>query len=614
MRWTIALLVAFAVEALAVEAIVSEYFAMIYTGASYAGQSYTTVTNSFYSLGNTLVDPISSIKVQPGYVFVGYTKNLGTTGAGSSEYFYMAWDSDTPDLGSLWDDQITAYEVRKALSWTKPSTYFFAAAKFYSGSSYTGNSTITTLLTKYTLPFSVASVKVTPGYSLTLIAPSGSTKTITSDTSNLGAWASVAKVATLVKDTSTLPPTPTEPTTTSPAPTFAASTPTVAASTPTFAASTPTVAASTPTVAASTTPNAILSPESATPGPAPVVASAASATDYTTIIIGCSAGIVVTMIVAVVFIMRSKKKKATNTSTLFEPFISTNPKLQHDASLINLSSLYKVRLDQANLHLECILGYGSFAAVSKGSYNAIPVAVKQLQSNRRSNTDIQSFIDEIELMSRFNSKHIIKLIGAAWTTPTDLCAVMEFMDQGDLKDYLAAHDASVYTWAMKLEALRGIVDGLSYLHSLNIVHRDLKSRNVLLDSTKGIKIVDFGVAKEDIQGTMTMGVGTFRWMAPEVLLESAYTVAADIYSFGMLLSEFDSHHIPYEDLTNPTTGKPLADPAIIGGVLNGSIKPTFSDTCPTWVKALADGCLSFNAFDRPTIYDVAAMLAKVRTD
>ncbi|KDO18114.1 hypothetical protein SPRG_16454 [Saprolegnia parasitica CBS 223.65] len=105
---------------------------------------------------------------------------------------------------------------------------------------------------------------------------------------------------------------------------------------------------------------------------------------------------------------------------------------------------------------------------------------------------------------------------------------------------------------------------------------------------------------------MTMGVGTFRWMAPDgpSLRERVLT--------RMLLSEFDSHHIPYQDLTNPTTGKPLADPAIIGGVLNGSIKPTFSETCPVWVKALADGCLQFSAVDRPTIYEVAATLAKIQ--
>ncbi|OQR87180.1 protein kinase [Achlya hypogyna] len=281
-------------------------------------------------------------------------------------------------------------------------------------------------------------------------------------------------------------------------------------------------------------------------------------------------------------------------------------------SILDLTGLYKIRLESSALHLETIVGHGSFAEVWKGTYNGTIVAVKRLQNVRQSNQDIQDFINEIQLTAGFDSPYIIKIIGVTWTSPSDLRCVIEFMDLGDLKDYLATHNANVFLWPQKLQMLQAITSGLSYLHSLNIVHRDLKSRNVLLDSKKGVKLVDFGVAKEDIQGTMTLGVGTFRWMAPEVLHESAYTVAADIYSFGMLLSEMDTHHIPYEDLKNPKTGLPLADPAIISSVMNGTMKPTFTATCPGWLKLLADACLQFDPSHRPTIYDVVSILSKVK--
>ncbi|OQR91206.1 protein kinase [Achlya hypogyna] len=265
---------------------------------------------------------------------------------------------------------------------------------------------------------------------------------------------------------------------------------------------------------------------------------------------------------------------------------------------LDLSGLYNVRLESAALTLDTIVGHGSFAEVWKGTYNGTAVAIKRLQNVRRSNRDIQDFINEIQLTAGFDSPYVIKLIGATWTSPRDLHCVMEYMDQGDLKDFLATHSPSVLPWSQKLQILKSIANGLSYLHSLNIVHRDLKSRNVLLDSVKGVKLVDF--------------VGTFRWMAPEVLHESAYTVAADIYSFGMLLSEMDTHHIPYEDMKNPKTGLPLADPAIISSVMNGTIKPTFTTACPQWLKMLADACIQFDPCHRPTIYDVATILAKVK--
>ncbi|EQC42286.1 TKL protein kinase [Saprolegnia diclina VS20] len=583
------MLCAFVATALAVFA--SAAPVTVYDRSDLNGYALSLDVAGLTNLTSSWQNDIRSVQVQPGYVFVTYSTELCDLHlTATNALFYMEWMSSTPTLGRIWQAQAESYEVRR-------TNDYLVVAALYTNVNYKGGVLLLstgqkTLKSGYSNQ--ISSIMVAPGYTMTASSADGSTTTFTEDSSSLNSiWdkaivaVSLARTITTTPVVTTLPSVTTAAVTASPRPTSAPQ--------PTSM-----------TVTATSQPAAI----TAIATLQPVITTT---NDNTTVIVGCSAAVVIAILVAVFFVLRSKKnKKKTTSISLVEPFISTNQQRNPNAGLIDLSGLYKVRLDQAMLHLDCVLGYGSFAAVSKGSYNGIPVAVKQLQSSRRSNADIQSFVNEIELMARFNSAHIIKLIGAAWTTPMDLCAVMELMDQGDLKDYLAAHDASVYTWAMKLEALRGIVDGLSYLHSLNIVHRDLKSRNVLLDSVKGVKIVDFGVAKEDVQGTMTMGVGTFRWMAPEVLLESAYSVAADMYSFGMLLSEFDSHHIPYQDLTNPTTGKPLADPAIIGGVLNGSTKPTFSETCPLWVKTLADACLQFRAVDRPTIYDVAATLAKVQ--
>ncbi|CAK4114242.1 unnamed protein product [Aphanomyces euteiches] len=265
---------------------------------------------------------------------------------------------------------------------------------------------------------------------------------------------------------------------------------------------------------------------------------------------------------------------------------------------LDLSQLTRVRIDIKHIKAQQKLGSGAFADVWRGTFHDEVVAIKKLHPNRTSLEQLKAFVDEINLMASFESPYIVKLIGAAWTRPLDIHCVMEFMDSGDLKDYLDSNHS--IPWPEKIVHLLSIAEGLVYLHSMDIVHRDIKSRNVLLDSTKGTKLTDFGISKEDIQATMTVGVGTFRWMAPEVLQDKHYTIAADIYSLGVIMSELDTQCIPYHEIRNPMNGQPIADSALIGKVLAGEIQPSFTRNCPLWFLDLATQCLSHDPDERPT--------------
>ncbi|CAK4113226.1 unnamed protein product [Aphanomyces euteiches] len=243
-----------------------------------------------------------------------------------------------------------------------------------------------------------------------------------------------------------------------------------------------------------------------------------------------------------------------------------------------------------------------------GMYRGTHVTIKKLRQNNATPSKLKTFIQHIQLMATFDSPFIVQLVGAAWNHPRDLMCIMEWLDGGNLREYLNATTDEVFSWQAKYEIIHHLVEGLLYLHSMNVIHSDVKSRNVLLDSLKPAKLANVNTMEMSVEDTMIAQLATFRWMAPEVILDESYSSASDIYSFGVVLAELDTHRVPYRDIIHPESGERLTDTMIIEQVATGSLQPTFNSYCPEWILFMALQCLSYNPEDRPTALQLAEIV------
>ncbi|KAE8968378.1 hypothetical protein PF011_g27204 [Phytophthora fragariae] len=182
--------------------------------------------------------------------------------------------------------------------------------------------------------------------------------------------------------------------------------------------------------------------------------------------------------------------------------------------------------------------------------------------------------------------------------------------------------SSHFTWSkQKLAIAQAVTSALAYLHALTpkVLHRDVKSRNVLLSSSLDAKLGDFGISRRKCSGnddetnlTATAAAGTLSWTAPELLLGEEYTEKVDIYSLGVLLSELDTCTLPYHDpasLSERLVQHPLR---LMRRILDDGLRPQLSPDCPLPITHLIAACVSRNPKLRPSAADVGAWLASAR--
>lgn len=240
---------------------------------------------------------------------------------------------------------------------------------------------------------------------------------------------------------------------------------------------------------------------------------------------------------------------------------------------------------------------GNFGQIYRASYHGTDVAVKQLLDI--GNTRMHKYIErEMSLLMSLRHPHIVQFMGLC-KHDNELFIITEFVPGGDLYDRLRDASANI-TWKKRVRVALETAQAICYLHSKGVIHRDLKSQNLLVDEAFRIKICDFGFARSlDPKEYMTM-CGTDEWMAPEVILGEKYDASADVFSFGMILAELILRRDPPARLP----GNAYAfDP----DTLRQSLPPD----CPEQLFEICVQCTQFFPEERPEMKSLISQLKEL---
>lgn len=295
-----------------------------------------------------------------------------------------------------------------------------------------------------------------------------------------------------------------------------------------------------------------------------------------------------------------------------------------------------LKIATRNFKSDMVLGVGGFGTVYKGwvdEKTMLPskqgtgsmVAIKKL--NHESVQGFQEWQSEVNFLGRLSHPNLVKLLGYC-REDKDLLLVYEFLQKGSLENHLFRRSSAVepLSWDLRLKIAIGAARGLAFLHSSddNVIYRDLKASNILLDGNYNAKISDFGLAKLGPSGGMshvtTRVMGTYGYAAPEYIATGHLYVKSDVYGFGVVLLEMmtglraldTKRPGPQHNLVE--WSKPmLPNRKKLKTIMDGRIEGQYTSKAAMLFAQLVLHCLESEPRKRPSMKEVVEVLEQINT-
>ncbi|KAH8483481.1 hypothetical protein H0E87_028042 [Populus deltoides] len=270
-------------------------------------------------------------------------------------------------------------------------------------------------------------------------------------------------------------------------------------------------------------------------------------------------------------------------------------------------------IQKATQNFTTVLGQGSFGPVYKAFMPTGEIlAVKVLASNSKQGE--KEFQTEVSLLGRLHHRNLVNLLGYCIDKGNHML-IYEFMSNGSLANHLYNDEEQFLSWEERIQIALDISHGIEYLHEgavPPVIHRDLKSANILLDQSMRAKVADFGLSKEEVFDERNSGLkGTYGYIDPVYISTNKFTMKSDIYSFGIIMFELITAIHPHQNLMeyvnlagmSPDGVDEILDKRLVGECNIEEVRD---------LATVAHKCLQKFQRKRPSIGEVSQAILKIK--